>query len=379
MLRGFGKFSLLLGGLSLLVVSCAQGPVNPAGSDGRAMAIPMASGEAVLVDEATKQDLIRSARLHGDFRDAESAINRSGRSLDWEQRVFGYELKGTEGDSTHALIVLLDADTEEGLDDAMVSVYFKEMTSYEVNSVMVTQTLARSTDTIETATADLITGSGTRLVARPGQGQPREFLAGTIAGRGTLEQMATIESFIPPPDSSPTLPPYSYTLKGEVTPLYEPIPPELPTAGDCRDPSDDVCHRVLQIDLAAFQLGWDGYIYAMDTYNSSEIAMGLSALGFALGTVGIWGSCRPTPAALYCITSVAGTTLSGEELIRGQLGLDELAKNTKLARAGLNNVFWQYKKTGAIANAVCSPTHGWKMFCRKEANPTLTGLSRRTR
>ena len=53
MFKGLGKFSLLLGGLSLLVVSCAQGPVNPAGSDGQAMAIPMAraySHGSVLAD-----------------------------------------------------------------------------------------------------------------------------------------------------------------------------------------------------------------------------------------------------------------------------------------------------------------------------------------
>jgi hypothetical protein len=64
--------------------------------------------------------------LNGNFRDAESAINRSGKSLDWQERIFGFELKETEGDFTHGLVVMLKGDTEEELDDAVVSVYFKK-------------------------------------------------------------------------------------------------------------------------------------------------------------------------------------------------------------------------------------------------------------
>lgn len=191
MFRGFSKFSLLLAGMALLVASCAQGPVNPGGSGGKAIAIPMAEGEAVLVDEATKQDLIRSARANGDFRDAESAINNSGKSLDWDQRVFGFELQGTEGDSTHALAVLLDAETEEELDDALVFVYFNKGSSlgYEVKHVGVTQILKRDGDrVVESAIVDFVSGWVTRTaVADPGS-EPVTYW-GPIFRRGNLEEL----------------------------------------------------------------------------------------------------------------------------------------------------------------------------------------------
>ena len=298
MLRGFGKFSLLLGGLSLLVVSCAQGPVNPAGSDSQAMAIPMAAGEAVLVDEATKQDLIRSARLHGDFRDAESAINRSGKSLDWQERIFGFELKGTEGDSTHALIIMLKGDTEDELDDAVVSVYFKKraLAGYEVKSVLVTQILERDGNrVVETATADLVSGTGARVIAKP-DGQPESGVVGKLTGRRNLEQLATFEPFLPPVES----------LGGR----HHALPPEgVPEPGDCQaaDPG-------LQGAFDEFQNDWDVFINSYEQFGDEVYDTLLGAGGLTINVLFAVGACAVVGP--MCIATVGAALYTGYQFSR---------------------------------------------------------------
>ena len=315
-----------------------------------ARSLRTATGEAVLVDEATKQDLIRSARLHGDFRDAESAINRSGKSLDWQERVFGYELKGTEGDSTHALIIMLKGDTEEELDDAVVSVYFKktQVVDYEITSVLVTQILERDGNrVVETATADLVSGTGARVRAKP-DGQPESGVVGKLTGRGNLEQLATIESFVPPADR---LPPATEGGAALDIPVKIPLPENFPKPGQCSlaldpdipnyDHEIEICKVSLQAEYDAIKLGWAGYINAVDSYNKNDMVIQWTILSLTSGLIGAIATCAK-PGAL-CGIAAADVVVSAGVLGYSVTSQEALAKYAKEIRFVLNEDFWYYK------------------------------------
>jgi hypothetical protein len=280
-----------------------------------------------LVDEPTKQDLIRSARSHGDFRDAESAINRSGKSLDWDQRVFGFELKGTEGDSTHALIVLLDADTEEGLDDAMVSVYFKKraLVGYEVKSVLVTQILQRDGEKlVEGATADLVSGTGAWIVAEPNASKPQAFLAGKISGRRTLEQLATIE---------PAAPPVDY-----MTIRRHPIPP-------CENSPGSLS---LQEEYDEYKIVWKNHQTAETNVRNSgdtdlrnaQISFALTAAGYP-STVDALLTCAFGPNPV-CAGAAAIHGVTGLALVLSQFWFWDALEERDRQRALLNDALRDY-------------------------------------
>ena len=235
---------------------------------------------------------------------------------------------------------MLKGDTEVELDDAVVSVYFKKraLAGYEVKSVLVTQILERDGNrVVETATADLVSGTGARVIAKP-DGQPESGVVGKLTGRRNLDQLATFEPFLPPVESL-----------GEVGALHHPLPPDFPEPDDCKDPADEAA--LLQAQLL-FKGAWDAYGDALDTFNLTSAAAIIGSVGTSAGAVGAVGACVAlgpgctVAAGLFAIGAL-GTGLGVVGMILGSETIKLAKDNVELALRNYRDV-WNKQGCGAF-------------------------------